>query len=234
MKGKFITSLLLGGAMVTIMTMDSCAKANTSDVNQDKIYTTYEVFYNANSDKTWVTANFRLAGPTGTNLELDSTSYVLFNGDTLPYNWLFQSHFKEYAGRITTGTFVYENLDGDVFTNALPLVDTATFQAGFDTIKKSIANTITWNGTPLNPNEYVGIFVGSWVWGQDALAVQDGDGATNIVLGTGQLSPLALGNATVYMDRAKLVNATQAPPLGGGGTIKATYRPINATVQVIN
>lgn len=232
MKGKFVMPLLVVIAVATILSMDSCAKGNASDVNQDKIYTIYEVFYNKNSDKTWVTARFQFGGPTGTNLQLDGDSYVLFNGDTLPYTWWLGCHWKEYSGRITTGTYIYKNLDGDVFTNSLPAVDTIAFQVGFDTIQKSVANTITWNGTPLAPNEYVSIFIGSWTWGQDALAVQDGDGTTNLVLGTTQLSTLAIGTATVYMDRVKQLSASQAPP--EGGVIRAVYRPVNATVQVIN
>lgn len=232
MKSKLLFALGLIVAVVPLVFMNSCAKGNASDVNQDKIYTIYEVFYNKNSDKTWVTARFQFGGPTGTNLQLDGDSYVMFGTDTLPYTWWLGCHWKEYSGRITTGTYTYKNLDGDVFTNTLPAVDTIAFQTGFDTIQKSVANTITWNGSPLAANEYVSIFIGSWTWGQDALAAQDSDGATNLVLGTTQLSSLALGTATVYMDRVKQLSATQAPP--EGGVIRAVYRPMNATVQVIN
>ena len=224
-----LMSLLLIGLG---MTMSSCAKGNSSDVNQDKIYTIYDVFYNKNSDKTWVTARFQFGGATGTNLQLDSTSYVMFNSDTLPYNWLFACHFKEYAGRITTGTFKYENQNGQVFSNSVPTPDTLAFQPGFTTLHKNSANTITWNGSALAPNEAVSLFVGTWVWGQDALGYQDGDGATNIILGTNQMNNTALGSATVYMDRKKQVNVTQGTSVGG--TISATFRATNTTVQVVN
>lgn len=232
MKNPFKKLFLVLGAVVVLIGLKSCAKGNSSDVNQDKIYTIYEVFYNANDDKTWVTAKFQFGGLGGTNLELDSTSYVMFGTDTLPYTWWLGCHWKEYAGRITTGSFTYKNLDGDVFVNSIPTVDTIAFQPGFTTVQKSVANTISWNGTPLAPNEAVGIFIGSWTWGQDALAWTDSDGATSIVLGTSQLSSLSTGSATVYMDRSKQLNATQAPP--EGGFVKTTYRAQNATVNVIN
>jgi len=80
--------------LLVLVIVSSCAKEIASDVNQDTIYTDYEVFYNQNTDKTWVVAKFRFGGPTGTLLELDSTSYVTFNGDTLAYNIFYIGHFK--------------------------------------------------------------------------------------------------------------------------------------------
>ena len=87
--------------------VQSCTKENASDVNQDKIYQYYEVFYNKNTDKTWVVARFNFGGPTGTILELDSGATVKFNNEVLPYNGLFAGHYKEFAGRVTTGSFVW-------------------------------------------------------------------------------------------------------------------------------
>jgi hypothetical protein len=190
------------------------------------------VFYNQNTDKTWVVAKFRFGGPTGTILELDSTSYVTFNGDTLAYNPLYTGHFKEYAGRITSGSFKYENVAGQIFINSIPAVDLIAFASDFDTLKKTQAQTITWVGTPLSNNEAVGILIGNGAWGQAALALQDLDGATNIVLGIPQMTSLAIGNSTVYMDRQHELNVMEGT--SKGGRIRAKYRALNKVVQVIN
>ena len=40
--------------------MASCAKEDSSDVNQNKIYVDYEVFYNQNEDKTHAVARFQI------------------------------------------------------------------------------------------------------------------------------------------------------------------------------
>lgn len=210
----------------------ACDKENASDVNQNKIYTDYEVFYNKNTDKTWVVARFRFGGPTGTILELDSGAYVLFNNDTLPYNGIFMGHYKEYAGQLSSGTFTYHNLNGQNFVNSLPVYDTLAFQAGFDTLRKSQAQTIGWDGSALAPNQGVGIFVGGWTWGDDALAYQDGDGATSLVLGINQMNNLPVGPATVYMDRQTELNLNQATP--EGGKIRGKFRAKNRVVQVVN
>lgn len=210
----------------------ACAKENASDVNQNKIYTDYEVFYNKNTDKTWVVARFRFGGATGTVLELDSGAYVTFNNDTLPYNALFMGHYKEYAGHISSGTFTYHNLSGQNFVNTLPVCDTLAFQPGFDTLQKSQAQTIGWAGPALAPNQGVGIFVGGWTWGDDALAYQDGDGATSLVLGINQMNSLPVGPATVYMDRQTELNVGQGT--SEGGKIRAKFRAKNRVVQVVN
>ena len=212
-------------------TFFSCSKENASDVNQSKIYSDYEVFYDSNSDKTWVVARFRFGGATGTILELDSTAYVKFNADTLPYNVVFQAHFKEYAGRVTTGTFTYRNLNNDVYVNTLPAYDTIAFADDFDTIRKSVANTIAWAGSPLAANDNVGIFIGGWQWGQAALKLQTGAGATSMVLGTNETSSLQPGPATCYMDRATDVAITQGTP--EGGRIRGKYRARTKVVQVV-
>jgi len=217
-------------SLLVISMLASCAKENASDVNQDKIYTDYEVFYDQNTDKSWVVAKFRFGGPTGTILELDSTSYVTFNGDTLAYNPLFSGHFKEYAGRVTAGSFKYENIAGQIFVNNIPAVDIFAFAADFDTLKKTQAQTITWVGTTLGSNEAVGILIGNGAWGQTALSLQNADGASNIVLGINQMTSLAIGNSTVYMDRQHELDVLEGTPKGG--KIRAKYRAIIKVVQI--
>ena len=217
--------------VVACLILASCAKENSSDVNQDKIYTDYELFYDHNTDKTMVLARFRFGGPTGTILELDSGANVKFNNETLPYNALLTGHYKEYAGRIVNGTFVYTNQSNHVFTNSVPLYDSIAFAGGFDTIVKGSANTLTWAGTPLAANQLVGVFVGRWTWGQDALYLQDGDGSTNLVMGTGQLSGVPVGPAVCYMDRYTEVDVAEGT--SKGGRIRGKYRALNRTVQVV-
>ena len=209
----------------------SCEKENSEDVNQDKIYTDYELFYNKNEDKTYAVARFKFGGPTGTNLELTSGATVKFNGDLLTYNAFYVGHVKEYAVKISSGTFVYTDVDNNQFTNTTPVMDTIAFQPGFDTIIKSQANTLTWIGSPLTANQSVGVFIGSWTWGQDALFYQNQVGATNIVMGVSALNALALGTSTVYMDRSTETSVAQGT--SEGGKIRSKYRALNKVVQVV-
>jgi len=205
----------------------SCNKEDSVDVNQDKIYCDYELFYNQNDDKTHAVARFRFGSATGTVLELtDSTdASVTFNGEVLPYNVWYNGHHKEYAGQVTSGSFVYTNSNGDTYTNAVPNGESIAFPTGFDTITKSIAQTLTWDGTALSPDQHVGFFVGTPTWGQDALFFTADNGGTNIVLGVNQKSNLALGNATLFMDRSTATNVTEGT--SKGGRIRYRYRCTN-------
>ena len=72
--------------ILAVIALTSCTGESAGDVNQDRIYTEYEQFYNSNTGVTTVIARFRFGGALGTLLELDSTDNVKFNGDVLPYN----------------------------------------------------------------------------------------------------------------------------------------------------
>lgn len=213
------------------LTFVSCQKEDSSDVNQDKIYTVYELFYNENTDKTVAICRLRFGSPTGTLLEATSPASVKFNGDNMPYSILYSGHAKEYAGKITSGTFTYENVDGLIFTNTPPAMDTIAYPAGFDTITKSVANTFTWVGNPLTSTERANLYVGSWTWGEDAAFFAFGQGATDIVMGINQLNDLSTGTSTCYIDRVNEVPVTNGT--SEGGVIRTRYRPTNIQVEVV-
>jgi hypothetical protein len=224
---------LIFGILALSLLFTSCEKEDSSDVNQNKVYCDYELFYNQNEDKTHAVARFRFGGPTGTLLELSDTSgaSVSFNGDNLPYNVWYGGHHKEYAGQVDVGTFVYTNTNGIVYTNDVPTGEAIAFQPDFDTITKSVAENLVWDGTALSADQHVGVFVGSWTWGEDASFWTGDLGATEIVMGVTQKADLALGSSTVYMDRSTAINIAEGTP--EGGRIRYKYRATNADVVVV-
>jgi hypothetical protein len=226
-KSFFSFALLLFAAAVLFM---ACPIEDSSDVNQDKIYTDYEVFYNSNTDKSIVLAKFRFGGATGTLLELTEPAEVYFNEDKLPFQRLNGGHYKEYAGRITEGTFSYTNIDSVTYTNELPDGEEIDFPEDLDSLSRSESYTFEWQGTPLKENQSVGVFVGSWTWGQDALFFQNNLGATNIVMGIDKLGNLPLGGSTWYLDRSTQEQLTEGT--GEGGFIRTRYRARNIEVMV--
>jgi len=227
---KIITGLILLTSIGWLFT--SCQPEDSGDVNQARIWTDYEVFYNSNEDKTHAVARFRFGNPAGTLLELKDPASVTFNGQQMAYDLAYTGHHLEFAGKVNGGTFVYTNTEGTVYTNTVAPFDSISFPAGINTISKSQAYTLTWVGNPLAANETVGIFIGTWTWGQDALFSQSADGATNLVMGTNAMSNLALGQATMYMDRWTQDDATEKPD--AGGIVVGKYRAPNATVHVVN
>lgn len=209
----------------------SCQKQNSQDVNQDKIYAVYELFYNKNTDKTVAICRLRFGSPTGTLLEATSPASVTYNGDALPYSAIYSGHAKEYAGQLTGGTFKYTNIDGVEFINTIPTMDTISFDPGFDTIVKSQANTMTWIGNPVASGERVNLFVGTWTWGQDAAFIALTPGQTNIVMGITQLSSLAVGGSTGHLERVYELPATQVT--SEGGVVRTRYKALTQQITVV-
>ena len=221
----------LSAAFALTLFLQSCDKEDSSDVNQDKIYTVYELFYNKNEDKTIAICRLRFGGPTGTLLEATDPANVTYNGTIMPYSVIYSGHAKEFAGKLTGGSFTYTNVDGDVFTNTVPNMDSVAFDPTFDTIVKSQANTFTWIGNSTAANERVNLYVGTWTWGQDAAFFAFGQGQTNIIMGVSQMNNLALGNSTMYLDRVNEVPVTQGKP--EGGVIRTRYRPLNQQATIV-
>lgn len=213
-------------------TIIGCNVEDSGDVNQDKIWTKYELFYNENDDKTVAVARFRFGGPTGTLLQLNEDASVTFNGEELDYNTWYLGHAKEFAGWVDSGAFVYNDLDQFSFSNTVIPYDSIGFPLGFDTINNTMATTLEWVGNPLAANEHVGLFEGSWAWGDDALYVQSADNATDIVMGTNQLSNVPVGPSILFMDRWRETDANQAT--SEGGVVIGKYRATNIQVQVVN
>lgn len=220
-----VFTLLLSSLLFT-----SCEVENSSDVNQDKIYADYEVFYNSNTDKTQIVARFRFGGPTGTLLELTDPASVTFDGEELPFNVLFSGHVKEVSGELNGGDFLYTNVDGETFENTVPLYNEIAFPEGVDTISKSNPYELQWEGSSLGTNEFAGVFLGSWTWGQDALAIEGAEGATSITIGTNNMSNLATGNSTAILDRWTGMELNEGT--SEGGRIRGKFRTTNTDVII--
>lgn len=206
-----------------------CVKEPSDSVNQDKIYTEYELSYNGNQDKSYARAWFKFSNIAGTLLELKSPSQVTFNGDILTYNSVLGYYEKEYAGLKTSGSFIWTDFDGNSFTNSITL-KAINYPVTLDTINKNAAFEMFWVGDSLSANESVSLTIDGLYENDLQIFYQDDLNSKSIIMALNQLQLVAVGNATLYMDRYYtpiLQNKTSA-----GGTIKGTYRPINKTVYV--
>jgi hypothetical protein len=108
------TRFLLTAIATILLTMTfsaGCMREDSSDVNQDKIYAEYELFYNANEDITYARAVFRFSNALGIKLKLATGSEVRFNGDILTFKPALAYYEKSYAGKVMQG-----DLDGRIPT----------------------------------------------------------------------------------------------------------------------
>lgn len=224
---KKITSLLLVMVVVAgfISLFTACKSEPSSDVNQDKIYTEYTLYYDGNADKTYARASFKFSNVAGTLLQLDAPSEVTFNSDVLTFNSTLAYYEKEYAGLKSSGTFVWTDLNGTSYTNAISM-KSITFPAVVDSINRDSSFELSWVGDSLSTDESVTLTM------VDASAsvqifYQNDINSQSIILAANQLGYLLDGNATMNFDRYYKPDLTQQNT--AGGSITGRYRPPQKT-----
>lgn len=179
----------------------SCAKDKSSNVNQDSIYSIYELNYNASTDKTVARATFRFGGPTGTLLELEDPAVARFNGDQLLYSALLGSHSKEYAGFTNSGTFTYVDVDNNTFTNASSTL-VPIGAPSLTTLSNANAYTYTWTGAPIAANETVTLTIDGTQQNNIEIISSSQVGATELIIPASKLQNIGLGTATFLLVRS--------------------------------
>lgn len=226
------TALSLAG-LVAVLAGCDVAEPST-DVNQDRIHTRYELIYDGTADVTEPRASFRFGNAAGTQLRLEGRAGVAFDGDALalqtPLNITFYN--DRIAGLTSSGTFVYTDGDGETFENTASLRSIGT-PASIGPIDNDQATTLTWQGAPVGEDETVRVVLYR-VSADTRLAVftQDDEGATSVVLDRGQLGPVQPGEITLVVSRLSERPADEAP--GAGGVVVTDYSAPAVQVQIVD
>ncbi|MEM6347978.1 MAG: hypothetical protein AAF927_29080 [Bacteroidota bacterium] len=206
--------------------MFSCESEPSIDVNQDKIWVEYELFYNANEDKTTAFALFRFGNSLGTQLELSDPASVTFEGDELLFNPILARHEIELDGLVTQGTFVYTDTEANVFTNQTPTMESADWPSNLNslTLSQSADYDLVWDGAALGENQGVSVLVGP------KLFVEDDLNATSITLFANRLQDLDKPSYLTFLDRWEELDPAQTT--SAGGVIRAKYRAERISAEI--
>ncbi|MFM9985309.1 MAG: hypothetical protein ACKVOK_08770 [Flavobacteriales bacterium] len=202
----------------------SCTRESSDSVDQDKIWVKYELEYDANEDVTKARAEFRFGGAFGTKLELSSPATIKFNGSAVPFNSTFAFYEKEIPGLVTEGTFVYQDVDGNTFTNDTPDMRSVAFPAGDITVVGGSDYVMPFVGTAISGGDIVTLVL------NDKIFATSQSGATSITLGGVQTAEITAGPYIGYMYRT--VSATPAMATGEGGLIWVTHKAANKAITV--
>lgn len=205
----------------------SCESEDSSSVDQDRIFTGYELFYNQNTDKTYARAQFRFGNAVGTTLELAEGSNVVFEGEELGWKPLLAYYELELAGFVNTGTFAFTDTEGTTYQNAIQ-INEIDYPSNLTTIDRSSAFELAWTGNALAADETVVLTANGENEGDARIFTTNTDGATSIILGQNLLSQIGVGLGTLWMDRTFEPDIQDAP--SAGGYTKGRYRPTNASV----
>ncbi len=202
----------------------SCEREPSSSVDQDKIWTRYEIKYDKNTDKTTAYAEFRFGNALGTKLELSDPALVTFNGTTMPFNAVTANYELELGGMVPAGTFVYTDLDNNVFANSTDSLQSVEFPSAAITIDSGSDYVLNFVGEPIGSNDLVNVVIA------DKSFTTAVEGATSITLGGVQTGEITNGPHIAYMWRSLVRNVGQGT--SEGGTIFLTYQAFNKAVNV--
>ncbi len=211
--------------------IQSCASEDSTNVNQDRIYAEYELYYDANTDKTYASAIFRFGHASGTQLELTAPSQVTFNGDVIPFDATFGYFRKEYAGNVSSGTFVFTDADGNAFTNSVSTDRTIAFPTDMDTIHNVNSYTLVWVGDSIVQHERVDVWMDGPLQNNAEYFMQYLENTNSVVLAANKLQNLGTGSTLCTMER--IWEDTAIGVTSAGGKVRVKYKALNRTIQLV-
>lgn len=215
--------------LAALLSLSGCMAEQSADVNQQRIWTSYELEYDANSDVTTAKATFRFGNSLGTPLELTSPSEVRFNGERLarvaqPGTGMV-SYERSYAGLVSSGTFRFVDVEGEAYSNTTS-ARPVEFPASLGPVDNDASYAFDWVGSALAPNEQVQVTLWRLSGGSASLAVfpQQQDGARGVIMDAQQLRNVAPGTVTLRMERTWTTTPVRTPDAGGRLQVKWVAR----------
>jgi len=231
MKTTFLSCILI--ALATFTNCASTEVADSSDVNQKKIYQAYDVSLSENGLGAQADAQFRFGGELGTTLTLSAPAQVALNGNPMNGEERFLQGFV-YRTPLHNAdrdfTFEYTNADGDLFTNGLTLEPIRLENLPAE-ISCADGVTIPWEGAPVGSNETVTVNITDSdhnVVTRSSSAV----GATSISFDQQALMRLYNGSATIDVTRQFSKGLDMG--VDEGGHINGTYSSNSHSLQLID
>ncbi|MCU0446440.1 MAG: hypothetical protein MUE85_16155 [Microscillaceae bacterium] len=217
--------------LCSIWFLQGCVSEPSESVDQDKIYATYELYYDKNRDKTFARATFQFSNALGTKLQLSGASEIRFNNDLLTYNSVLAYYEREYAGFLTTGTFKWKDTNGKEYTNTISGIKPVAFPNAMPTFKKGNSTEVFWVGDALISGESAAISMNSPAIGDLQIALRTDVAATSVIVNANQIQNLPTGqNITAILRRYK--DVTVAQKTGAGAKMFTHYQAANVTVQI--
>jgi hypothetical protein len=197
-----------------LIVLSSCQREDSIDANQDRIYTYYELNYDANDDITTAKAIFRLGGSTSSKLKLSEGSNVTFNGQELSYNGFYAFYQNELPGKVETGTFVFTDLNNNSYTNEVSFVE-IEFPADMPDIEKGTVYDIDWIGEAVAENEVVTFTIDGPADSDNHTVTASQIGAQSIQLTAVKTNSFTAGASILGLERKYETETLNAPSVGG-------------------
>lgn len=217
--------------LAVVAGLSACKKEVSKLVDQDKIWTYYELFYNENDGKTYATATFRFSSEIGTRLMLSDPSTVSVDGIEMDWNPETGNYTTEFAGIKTTVDFDWVDLDGNSFSNSIEIRDVDYPSVLDDSLFHSDpVNYFLWEGAPLDSFESVILTLDGEGNTDRRVFSVDTLNASTITIDSLKLQQVDSGMVDLFLD--KLYSPNLVEETSRGGLIVGKYRPANRQIYL--
>jgi hypothetical protein len=223
---RVLAVLLLALPLLTGAAGRGCGGEDSSVVRQDRIFTQYWLYYDANTDVTYARATFRLGNALGTLLELTDPAKVTFNEKALAYVDVPGWHEAQFPGKVT-GTFAYSNVDGQRFTVPVSAIPEVAAPAELS-IPAGKAYTFAWQGPAVAKDERIEVIVTGENKLDFSVVDQRGVGATDVVIPADKTRRF---NAMGWLGVRRTQESAPMQAPDAGGMVWSTMQPKDTRVQ---
>jgi len=218
--------------MMTVLFFSSCKREESINIDQNRIYSNYDFVYDANSNKSSVTATFRLDHSSGQKIELSYPSRVSFNGEGMAWKGALGHYSLNRSGNLNGGSFIFSDTEGAEFKNGVGSLSSIEIPFGLNSISKSGNFFLPWTGGALVSGETIKVTInggdqtGSKVWIATAI------GSSHLILDQNKLSGLAVGTANIQIEREASSYLEQSNL--AGGRVTASYKSRKVSINIMN
>jgi hypothetical protein len=219
----------LGFAVMAVLFFTACKREESINIDQNRIYSSYTYEYNADNNRSTMTAVFRLDNFGGRKVELSYPARVDFNGEGMSWRSALGSYQLSYNGMGHGGNFNYHDLDDNTYTNAVPDITPTELPFGITSISRSGNFFLPWDGPALQPGETIRVRINAGTTRTFTTTIV---GANHIILHENQLAQLTPGNGTIQLEREGFAHLSSSNLAGGRMT--ATYKSRRIFVNISN
>lgn len=220
----------LGIALMSLLFFTACKKEASINIDQNRIYSDYEVTYNQMSHQTVMSATFRVDHNSGKKIELTYPARVGFNDENLGWRNLGGRYEGTRSGNLLNGYFTYFDVDQNSYTNTGAVVNPIDLPFGINNINKSGNFFLPWTGAVLQSGETVKVIISGGSQTGSKTFTATAIGSSYISLDQYRLNQLVTGTAQIQIQRERATGLEQSNL--SGGRITSIYKGRKVTINI--
>ena len=214
---------------MAVLFFTACKREESINIDQNRVYSNYTYEYNADNNRSTLTAVFRMDNSGGRKIELSYPARVDFNGEGLSWRGALGSYQLTTNGLSHGGVFNYHDLDDNTYSNEVPEITPTELPFGITSISKSGNFFLPWDGPALEAGETIRVRISAGTTRTFTTSIV---GATHIILNQNQLAGLTTGNGTIQIERESYANLSSSNL--SGGRMTSTYKSRRVFISISN